>query len=96
MNTNEKMLGKTSDRVLDEAEKLIWAYLDELIEDDDAKRLEKLLNDSDQIRERYLKCAQIHADLYEHLRSAAPAESPVLGSLGNVSTAKSDSSSVTD
>ena len=70
---------------LDEAEKLIWAYLDKHIEQEDVERLEHLLKENEHVRQRYAQCAEIHADLYTHYQQGAakPVESksPVLGSL---------------
>ena len=75
----------TQKSILDEAEKLIWAYLDEHIEEADIERLEHLLKENEQVRQRFAQCAEIHADLYSHYQQGAakPAESklPVLGSL---------------
>jgi len=73
--------------LLDHAEKLIWSLLDDHIVEEDVNRLEELIKENEQVRLRYLQCAQIHADLYSHYQ-AGPAEptqvqSPVLGSLLN-------------
>ncbi|MCA9232278.1 MAG: hypothetical protein KDA57_16645 [Planctomycetales bacterium] len=84
--TAEKNLPiETGDNLLEEAEKLIWAMLDDQIEKDDARRLEVLIKGNEHVRLRYLQCAQVHADLYEHYRVGTPAnenaKTPVLGSL---------------
>ena len=86
MDTGGKLTEDNKDGLMDEAEKLIWAHLDELIEEDDVKRLEELLDEHEQVRQRYLSCAQIHADLYRHYGTSPQlqVQSPVLGSLGTL------------
>lgn len=98
MSTSDNSHEQANHKLMDEAEKLIWAYLDEMIEENDAKRLEKLLQENEDVRKRYLNCAQIHADLYEHLRVGKEAEvqSPVLGSLGSFSSSAIDVSSMAE
>jgi len=68
---------------------MIWALLDDQIETADIKRLEGLLQENEQVRERYISCVQMHTELHEHFdKSKLPQvadklpESPVLGSLG--------------
>jgi len=86
MNTekNSRPLGEQA--LLDHAENLIWSLLDDQIAKEDVQRLEELIKENEEVRLRYVQCAQIHADLYAHYQAAGPAEpaqvrSPVLGSL---------------
>ncbi len=84
-NNPEKSLAQANDMLLDEAEALIWAMLDESIEPANAKRLEGLLQENEQVRQRYLSCVQMHADLNQHFAELPNMpSSPVLGSLGDL------------
>jgi hypothetical protein len=101
MITQPNSLGQADDQLLDDAEKLIWALLDEQIKAGDAERLESLIKENEQVRDRYLKCSQVHADLYSHYQMGTPAEgkvqSPVLGTLlGDLSLSPSDPASLTE
>ncbi len=84
MNSEKKSPLESEQPLLDHVEQLIWSLLDDHIEEQDVRRLEELMKENEQIRLRYLQCAQIHADLYSHYQ-AGPAEpkpqSPVLGTL---------------
>ncbi|MCG8449002.1 MAG: hypothetical protein MI725_05420 [Pirellulales bacterium] len=90
MHTNEGSLEQTNDQVLNEAEQLIWALLDDTIQESDARRLEELLQDNLQVRTRYLDCIQLHSNLVQHFAqhsdtgSGDTPQSPVLGSLGDI------------
>jgi len=101
MNSENHSHPQGEQSLLDHAEKLIWAVLDDQIAEKDVTRLENLLKENEQVRLRYLQCAQIHADLYAHYQ-AGPAEptqvqSPVLGSLLNdLSGFQGDSGSLVD
>lgn len=64
----------TSELLLDEAETLIWALLDDHLEAADSTRLCQLIEENDAVRTRYIDCIQLHVDLREHF--AAPAELP--------------------
>ena len=82
---------EASEALLDEAEALIWALLDDQLDTADIKKLESLLISSDEVRQRYISCVQMHCDLQQHFDPAkSPAEagklpdSPVLGSLGDI------------
>jgi hypothetical protein len=81
MKPAENAHSQTEQTLLDDAEKLIWALLDDQIEADDAKRLEALIRGNEQVRLRYMQCAEIHADLYSHFQTGPVKPSPVLGSL---------------
>lgn len=93
---------KTSENVLKEmleaAERSIWELLDQQIGAADMKRLEKLLAESAQVRRRYQECAQIHADLYSHYGAnrEEQVQSPVLGSLGSLSSVVGSNSPMSD
>ena len=77
MNTNARSHDKY-DQLLDDAEKLIWALLDDRIEADDAVRIEKLLKESEQVRSRYRRCAEVHANLYEQYGKRPRADATAL------------------
>ncbi len=88
---SEASLDQANDSLLDEAEALIWALLDDDIKPTDVKRLEGLLQENERIRQRYISCVQTHTDLNQHFGEipALPTtdslpSSPVLGSLGNL------------
>jgi hypothetical protein len=57
---------KLTAQLLDEAESLIWAMLDDRIADADLARLTKLLQDYAAVRSRYVDCVRLHVDLTEH------------------------------
>ena len=88
MADNDKTPQGPIDAELLEAEQLIWALLDDLIEEEDLKRLEAMIAEDEQIRNHYIACVQLHSDLQEALGNRAdhlptdPPSSPVLGSLG--------------
>ncbi len=88
MNADGNSHGQAGEQLLNDADKLIWALLDEQIPEKDAKYLGNLIEENEQVRHRYLQCSQIHSDLYEHYHVQAEPEinSPVLGSLGDFST----------
>jgi anti-sigma factor RsiW len=71
--------------VLDEAENLIWALLDDQLDEADSARLAKLLEEHDAVRQRYIDCVQLHVDLQDHFTTARTAQaatgSPVLTGL---------------
>lgn len=74
---------ENSQQLLDEAEALIWGLLDENIDAASIQRLEKLLANAE-VRQRYVQCVELHADLQELF--SEPQEkpkSPVLGSLSD-------------
>jgi hypothetical protein len=51
---------------VDEVAELTWLLLDREINDAQIVQLETLLRDSQDARDTYLKCVQIHVDLGEH------------------------------
>jgi len=84
-------LTQPDETLLEQAEILIWALLDDEIDRTDVIKLEAMLQDNDQVRAHYVKCVQMHADLHQHfgddpgkpLQGKRP-DSPVLGSLGDL------------
>ncbi len=61
--------------LLEEAESLIWAMLDDNIDDAEMARLTQMLEEHAPIRQRYVDCVQMHVDLGEHYgRQAADPE----------------------
>ena len=102
MNTEQNL---QNNQLLEEAERLIWALLDEQINESDIKHLESLIQENQAVRNRYLQCVQIHADLYSHFRPATSqtagtgpnTQSPVLETLlSDLSLPQGGSSSLTD
>lgn len=90
-NNNSDPQVDSSNAMLDEAEALIWALLDDQIEPADIKKLEALLQEKEEVRQRYISCVQMHCDLQEHFGEAKTPvadsklpDSPVLGSLGGL------------
>jgi hypothetical protein len=59
--------------MLDEAEALTWALLDDQLAEADAARLATLLEENQEARARYIECIQLHVDLQDHF---APPNSP--------------------
>jgi hypothetical protein len=55
-----------AEALLDEAEALIWALLDDQIDSADQARLTKLLETEPAVRSRYVDCMQLHVDLLDH------------------------------
>ncbi|NOY30820.1 MAG: hypothetical protein GXP28_11825 [Planctomycetes bacterium] len=99
MNFEKKAPLESEQSLLDHAEQLIWSFLDDHLEEQDVRRLEELMKKDEEVRLRYLQCAQIHADLYSHYQSGPDEpkpQSPVLGSLlsGLPTPLESDSSLV--
>lgn len=79
----------SSEELLEQAEEMIWNLLDDNLPESDAVQLETLIKEHDQIRELYLDCVQLHADLTGHfakspkLNLPPTPSTPVLGSLGD-------------
>ena len=89
MDNQEGKLEPQSDAILEEAERLIWAVLDDQVDKADLQRLETLLHQDDQIRQRYIQCVQLHTDLTMlHAEGESPPEdlpeTPIVGSLGDI------------
>jgi hypothetical protein len=51
---------------LTSAEALIWALLDDRLDDGDAVRLCQMIESDPAVRSRYVECVQLHVDLSEH------------------------------
>ncbi len=73
--------------LVDQAEAMIWKLLDEQLDEDDCRRLEQMISDHEEVRQRYLECVQLHVGLHELLaeKTGSPVvapQSPVLGLLG--------------
>lgn len=93
MTADNQDFSGSADQLLAQAEKLIWSLLDDTLPADDVQRLEEMIHKHDQVRDLYLDCVHLHADLAGHFARAGKAntagppvlpESPVLGSLGDV------------
>jgi anti-sigma factor RsiW len=84
----ENSTAANADHMLQEAEALIWALLDDRLEAADSTRLCQLIENNEAVRSRYIDCIQLHADLrdfYAHPGDSSeskPAASPVLSNLG--------------
>ena len=76
----------------DHLEELIWALIDENLDDDGLRELEEHLLNDPQAREKYLDSCRLHVDLIDHFQPPVepPPQSPVLGSLGEVFNDSSD------
>jgi hypothetical protein len=57
---------RSADAHLVEAETLIWALLDEQLDDAEVARLSKMMEEDAAVRARYIDCVQLHVDLREH------------------------------
>lgn len=90
MTSQEGFLENSGDQLLNEAEKLIWSLLDENISETEKVRLEGMIQEHEEVRQRYLECTQMHADLTQHFqnqqlpKTPEKPSSPVLGSLGDI------------
>jgi len=101
MKTAENSHTLAEQSLLDDVEKLIWSLLDDQINEEDANRLEELIKGNEQVRLRYMQCAEIHADLYAYYQTgpakSAEVPSPVLGSLlGDLASSLGGSSSLVE
>jgi hypothetical protein len=67
MSRNES--SRSADARLEEAETLIWALLDEQLDDAGMARLSKMLEEDAVVRARYIDCVQLHVDMQEHFGS---------------------------
>lgn len=75
-----------ADDRLSHAEALAWALLDEELSPSEFAELELLLSESEEARERYLACVQLHCDLSEYYNPAdqGQGQSPILTTLGGL------------
>ncbi len=90
-NASVPSLEQSNDNLLNEAESLIWDLLDDEIQPAGLRRLETLLKENADVRDRYVSCVQTHIDLREHFSETPtapemepPTKSPVLGFLGDI------------
>lgn len=65
MSAGQDNAANRAEQTLQEAEALIWALLDDRIEDADATRLGALIEQDAAVRARYIDCVQLHVDLQE-------------------------------
>ncbi len=70
MNADDLTPAESAVLVLEEAENLIWALLDETLDEVDSTKLSKLLEENDAVRRRYIECVQLHVDLQDHFAVA--------------------------
>jgi hypothetical protein len=63
MNDRELTPSESAVLVLEEAENLIWALLDDHLEAAETTKLAKLLQENEEVRRRYIECVQLHVDL---------------------------------
>ena len=68
-----------AEQMLDEAENLIWALLDDHLEDADSARLTQLMETQPAVRARYVECVQLHVDLSMHYSDRAAGAGPAGG-----------------
>lgn len=73
MSEHELTPAESAVLVLDEAESLIWALLDEQLDDAETSRLAQLLDEHEAVRRRYIECVQLHIDLQDHFATAEAA-----------------------
>lgn len=78
-------LEANSNALLDEAEQMIWALLDDEITDQDVMKLETMLADNEAVRQRYIECTQLHVDLKEHFAPNASTNIPASDGSGIIS-----------
>ena len=89
MPTDDQKTNDSTDALLTQAEEMIWSLLDNNLSGADFSRLEELIRDNAQVRDRYFECVQLHTDLASHFGKTTRSnaldgpDSPVLGSLGN-------------
>jgi anti-sigma factor RsiW len=83
LNSSDLTPAESAVLMLDEAESLIWALLDDQIEATETTRLTQLLNEHEEVRRRYLECVQLHVDLQDHFsaRETVAARTPILPNL---------------
>jgi hypothetical protein len=71
MAHEEESLAARTEALLEEAESLTWALLDDRLAEADAARLAQLLEESQAARTRYIECVQLHVDLQDHYAAGA-------------------------
>ena len=81
MGHEDGSLPSRAESLLEEAEALTWALLDDQLADADTARLATLLEEHEEARARYIECVQLHVDLKDHFavpRGAPAAEKTVV------------------
>lgn len=63
------------DQRLAEAETMIWALLDDQLDEAEIAKLEQLLTTDEAIRRRYAECVHLHVDLTGYFSPPRPAAS---------------------
>ncbi len=105
MTADNQNSRSSTDELLDQAEEMIWSLLDDNLPKADVPRLEEMIKNNDDVRNRYLECVQLHSDLSGHFGGAAKLKiselpssfgSPVLGSLGDAAPGVDAGPPVTD
>ncbi len=79
MTQEDRSLPTNPEALLDEAESLTWALLDDQLDEANATRLTRLLEEHEEARSRYVECVQLHIDLQNHYAgepTAAPGDKP--------------------
>ena len=90
-----------SAEALKNCEQLVWMYLDDVLPAAELPKLETMLQQDSSYLQIYLDCVQLHADLGQHYQASQPLkieglpESPVLGSLANGLTDRTNGPPVT-
>jgi hypothetical protein len=74
----------SNESALTNAESLIWALLDDCLDDGDAVRLCHMLETDAAVRSRYVECVQLHVDLAEHFALEALRAEPEKAASGRV------------
>jgi anti-sigma factor RsiW len=68
-----------ADQMLAEAERLIWALLDDSLDEAEATQLTALMEENAAVRARYVECVQLHVDLSSHFAPRAAGPGPASG-----------------
>jgi len=70
--------GNESSSQMDDVEELSWKMLDHNISDSDLRRLELLLQNDAECRQRYLDCAKLHCELNAFFNPASQEQETVM------------------
>ncbi len=65
--------------MLEEAENLIWALLDDHLAPGETTKLAKLLQENEEVRRRYIECVQLHVDLQDHFATVGAKDDAAKG-----------------
>lgn len=80
MSQNDMPLSEAEQR-LEEAEALIWALLDDRLDEAASQRLTRMVESDPAVRSRYIDCVQLHVDLTEHFAKPTEGTTVVLPNL---------------